>query len=531
VADIPLTGFAPAVGSGGGVVPPVYDIPLTSLAPTALSGNTLDIPAPTDMPLTSLAPTALAIHDIRPISRASAEATTVAAPAHAAGQLMLAFAFCESAATIPTVPAGQGWNVVRSNAANTCGAILVYKICQSAAEGIGTFTSANEIIVEVYENAVAVGPSAAASASSATVNYPALSLFNTDGKSWVVGFAGHRSQNASMNVAPAGMTVRSNIEGALADAASFDTNGGVTTWPSTNVVTTETASGYVSITAELIPVTVMTFENISVINGPTPVGMDALLTLIGGGASGAGAGGGSGSTRPRGWGGGGAAGGGYLQIRIPAASLSTTYSFVRGLGGAGVAVGVSGNAGTASTFTSGAANVAANGGGPGITPTSVAGSPVGGTGGGFVNTNTGTTPILQENGANGGLGSTSQAAGSNGGNSTHAGAGGGGGGANMSNAYAGGNGGSSANAAGGTNVAAPTVGNPGGNAPAGEGGGGGAGGGGNAGSGGIGGAGGAGGNYGGGGGGGGGKEGISGTGGASTAGSPGYSKLQWVPAA
>jgi hypothetical protein len=185
-------------------------------------------------------------------SSATAEATTIATmPTHASGDVLYMFAFRDGTAVAPTVPAG--WTQIGSAAANSCAAILAYKIAASSSETSGTWTNASELVCQVYSGAYGKDFTFAfQTGSSATVTYPALPLINTSGSSLVAAFGGHRSINGSMGTAPTGMTQRANREGATADAAGFDTNGGVTSWSSQNVASGETASGYITCVVEVL---------------------------------------------------------------------------------------------------------------------------------------------------------------------------------------------------------------------------------------------------------------------------------------
>lgn len=171
-------------------------------------------------------------------------------PSHQAGDIIVMFAFRDGSTTAPTMP--SGWSSLESAGANTCSGVLAFKVAASANETSGTWTSATLLVCHVYRGAV-VAAHSLTGASSATVNYPALTLQNTDGTSWVAGFAGHRSINGSLATPPTGMTNRRALEGATADGAGHDTNGGVSSWTSQNVSSGETASGYGVALLELRP--------------------------------------------------------------------------------------------------------------------------------------------------------------------------------------------------------------------------------------------------------------------------------------
>src|SRR6185295_9203658 len=97
-----------------------------------------------------------------------------------------------------------------------------------------------------------VGAVGVTAAVSATFTYPTVALIKTDSTSWVAGFAGHRSMDGAVATAPTGMTNRSSLAGATADAGAHDTNGGVASWPTGRTAAYGgTSSGWVAITAEI----------------------------------------------------------------------------------------------------------------------------------------------------------------------------------------------------------------------------------------------------------------------------------------
>ena len=188
----------------------------------------------------------------------SATGTTSATmPAHQAGDLILCWAYRDGSNTLPTLPSGQNWTTLNGvTGANTNSAYLVGKIATSSSEGVGTFTSATSVIVQVYRPRSGYTATwsavAANTGASTTVNYPALTLQTGDGSSWVAAFSGHRSTNTSLETPPAGMTLRSTVVDATDEAAGFDTNGGVASWPSTNVSVGGTSSGWRSAVVEIV---------------------------------------------------------------------------------------------------------------------------------------------------------------------------------------------------------------------------------------------------------------------------------------
>lgn len=182
---------------------------------------------------------------------------------HQPGDLIVAFAFRDGSATLPTLPTGQDWaSVLAPTGANTCSMRLAAKIADSSSEATGTFTSATSLIVHVYRprpgTTLSVGAAASAPGASTTVSFPALTLQDASGNSFVAGFVGHRSVNTTLESPPAGMVNRSTVVDATDEAAGHDTDGGVTSWPLTTKAVGGTSSGWFGATVEIkvnLPVT------------------------------------------------------------------------------------------------------------------------------------------------------------------------------------------------------------------------------------------------------------------------------------
>ncbi len=157
-------------------------------------------------------------------------------PSHQAGDLLIFFAYRDGSTTNPTLPAG--FTSITAPDGTSSSTTVGYKIAASGSETSGTWTNATSLICHVYRSSsgsVFPGAVATNTGSSTTVNYPALTLNNTGGSSWVLGFAGCNQSNMSLETAPSLMTNRSTVSDATDEAAGADTNGGVTSWSSTNV--------------------------------------------------------------------------------------------------------------------------------------------------------------------------------------------------------------------------------------------------------------------------------------------------------
>lgn len=165
--------------------------------------------------------------------------------------------FAERASATPaTVPAG--YSTIKSAniaTATAVSCILGYKIAQSSSDTSGTWTNAAELTCHVYRpsagSTILIGQNATSTSTTATITFPALTLADSGGNSWIVGFAGASDITQNLATAPTGMTNESTLVGASNSIAGHDTNGGVSSW---SVQTTASgATGHsVSMTVELV---------------------------------------------------------------------------------------------------------------------------------------------------------------------------------------------------------------------------------------------------------------------------------------
>lgn len=187
------------------------------------------------------------------VGTATASATTVTPPTHQAGDIIIIFAFRRGSTTPPSLPAG--WTSVLAKSGSTVSGRLGYLIATGTNDSSGTWTNATELTCHIYRPpsgfTAGIGASASNSATINTVNYPGLTLVHSSGTSWVAGFIGTDSPTQTIATAPTGMTNESSLVGSNAAIAGHDTEGGVTSWPSTNVTTTGTAGDSVSATVEI----------------------------------------------------------------------------------------------------------------------------------------------------------------------------------------------------------------------------------------------------------------------------------------
>lgn len=178
--------------------------------------------------------------------------TTATIPAHQAGDLILVFSYRDGNTTPPTLV--SGFTNIHSSGTASNSSRLAYKLAASSSEVTGTWANATSTIVVIYRGVDQSNPIGGASitgGTSTTINFPSLTMQVTDGSSWVAGFVGHRSTDTAINTAPAGMMYRYSVTDGTDQAAFHDSNGGVTSWSSSNASIGGTSSGYSSVTVEI----------------------------------------------------------------------------------------------------------------------------------------------------------------------------------------------------------------------------------------------------------------------------------------
>ena len=172
-------------------------------------------------------------------------------PAHQAGDIIVGWAFNETTITVPTL--AVGWTDINSGATSSCAARCGYIIATGSGTSSGTWTNATEVCFQIYRGARGIGGNTlAGQITSLTVTYKAIALTIDDGTSWVVGFAGHRNPDTSIETPPSGMVNKSGVVDALAEAVGHDTSGAVASWADTIVNLTGTAGHWRSQTVEIL---------------------------------------------------------------------------------------------------------------------------------------------------------------------------------------------------------------------------------------------------------------------------------------
>lgn len=169
------------------------------------------------------------------VGQNSAQGTTVALPAHQAGDLIVIFAYTDGGATAPALASGYT-NVGAGNGSSN-GHRIGYKIATSDAETSGMWSAATQISVAIYRGidpATPVGAYAAGT-NTADVFAPALTLQDTSGASWVFVGVGRREGNLTAIGNPSGLTARADTGSSPTGRINtYDTAAGVTSWPQKN---------------------------------------------------------------------------------------------------------------------------------------------------------------------------------------------------------------------------------------------------------------------------------------------------------
>lgn len=183
------------------------------------------------------------------VGSASAAAGSVTLPAHQTGDLIFIFGRA-SGSSIPTTP--SGFTQINADTNGVDGYNLAYKVAASSSETSGSW-AATHTIAHVYRNTLstgAIGGSTIKQGFSTGINYDTVTLGVTDGTSWIASFGIAHSSTLALETPPTGETLRQNITGTSVELASFDTNGGVSSFTSRN---TTVASGvdYLTISVEI----------------------------------------------------------------------------------------------------------------------------------------------------------------------------------------------------------------------------------------------------------------------------------------
>jgi hypothetical protein len=172
----------------------------------------------------------------------------VTMPTHAAGTLLVAYAFRDGSTTPPTVP--LGWTTIDSRGSSSCSEVLAYKLAASESEVSGTWTNATGLIITAVDGSgtIEIGGNTLYGYLSSNIVYKAVTMDVTDGTSLILAFAGSRDPATGLSSPPSPLTNFESysdgvnvVSGAyLANATSFSqiskSSGGSTTGFQTAVV-------------------------------------------------------------------------------------------------------------------------------------------------------------------------------------------------------------------------------------------------------------------------------------------------------
>ena len=195
------------------------------------------------------------------VGQASAAATSVAIPAHQPGDLILVFTRRASNTTV-TKPTASGsvppWADIQAGAgANTLALRGAGYVAHRSDHTTGVWGSAAHIIVLVLRpdagKILSLGPSAVGSGNNTqTIIYPALTLADADGSSWVVRCGTRTVAVTAVGTAPTNYTQQAVQPAGASALMSVHTRAGVTANPTADTVsTTGTNAAYRAITAEI----------------------------------------------------------------------------------------------------------------------------------------------------------------------------------------------------------------------------------------------------------------------------------------
>lgn len=176
-------------------------------------------------------------------------------PAHQADDLIIVHAFLDGAPTAFSAPAG--WTVQGQGAGTSCYSMVATKIAASSSETSTGWAGTTIQTLAIYRPAtgesLSVGAVALQSGLAATITFPAISLTDPDGSSWVARMVAHRQTSPDLSTAPTGSVTRVDYtRGTTSRSAAYDTDGGVTTAPSQTTSPGGTSSGWRSAAIEIV---------------------------------------------------------------------------------------------------------------------------------------------------------------------------------------------------------------------------------------------------------------------------------------
>lgn len=149
-------------------------------------------------------------------------------PLHSVGDIIIAGAFRSNSNTIPVLP--SGWVEIASGFGNQRALMIAYKFASSTSDIVEEFTGANNFVAHVYRGVSPqpIGEVQQMTSGTAIMTFPALTLQNSSGSSWVVGIGGISAGGQAVEIPPAGMVNRTNRAVSGNEIVGHDTDGGVT---------------------------------------------------------------------------------------------------------------------------------------------------------------------------------------------------------------------------------------------------------------------------------------------------------------
>lgn len=147
----------------------------------------------------------------------AANSSSVAIPAHAAGDLIVVFAFNASSTTVPTLPTAGGTVPTFTSSVPTTGGahnagVVACAYATGSSDTSGTWTSATSMIavaIRATTTSSPIGGTAQNSGFGTSISGPTVTLTKTDGSSAVLYFYGAGDGSTAFTswaAAPTGMT-------------------------------------------------------------------------------------------------------------------------------------------------------------------------------------------------------------------------------------------------------------------------------------------------------------------------------------
>lgn len=187
--------------------------------------------------------------------------TSCTMPSHQSGDVCVGFTFRDGNVNAPTVPTGSGWVSYDTTVGTSSnGSAVGYIIADSASEVSGTWTSATSLIITCWrgvDNTTPLGTTPSPNSSNvADVTYLHPTFDVTDGTSWALACAGHRSADTTLDAdasVPTDFSTTNKITNtdATDETVCFNTNTGVTGTTDSTISVGGTASGWRTIEVEL----------------------------------------------------------------------------------------------------------------------------------------------------------------------------------------------------------------------------------------------------------------------------------------